>query len=80
MNKNFEKPLQDFSEEELLEKIDRWDPRFGMLASYELLRRLALRNEKSSKTFAKWSLFIAVVAIILSLSTSIVQIWLEWPR
>jgi len=77
---NFEKPLSSFTEAELQERINQWEPRFGVLASYELLRRLAKSNEQSSKRFARWSLFLAVVAIVISLFTSLVQIWLVWPK
>lgn len=71
--KNFEKPLKDFTEEELLARIDQWDPKYGVLGSYELLRRLALENSRSSKRFAKWSLGIAVVAILISISMGVIQ-------
>lgn len=71
---NFSKNLRDFSEEELWNGINTWEPRFGALALYELQRRLATESDKSSKRFAKWSLIVAIVAIILSLTTSIVQI------
>lgn len=77
---NFEKSLPEFTEAELHQKINQTDPRFGILASYELLRRLALKNDESSRRFARWSLIIAVAAIVISLLTSLVQIWLAWPR
>lgn len=79
MVKNFEKSLQEFTEKELQERINQWDPKFGVLASYELLRRLALENSQSSKRYAKWSLVIAIVAIVLSFSASIVQIYFILP-
>jgi hypothetical protein len=76
MIKNFEKSLQDFTEKELLENVDKWDPKFGTLAYYELLRRLSVEDSLSSKRYAKWSLVISVTAILLSLLTSTVQIYL----
>lgn len=37
--RNFEKPLNEFTENELQQKVNQWDPRFGALALYELQRR-----------------------------------------
>ena len=51
-----------------------------MLGSYELLRRLALENDKSSKRYADWSLKISIVAIVLSLVASTIQIYFAWPK
>ena len=76
MIQNFEKPIQDFTDEELLNRINHWDPRFGMIASYELLRRLAIKNSESSEKFARWSLIVAIVAVIISLASSLIQILL----
>ncbi len=42
---NFEKPLQDFSDEELQQKVNQWDPRFGTLALSELQRRQQKKND-----------------------------------
>jgi len=72
---NFPKPLQDLSEEDLLDGINNhWSPNFGVLGSYELLRRLALQNSKSSRRFAWWSLWIAIVAIIISIILGFLQL------
>lgn len=77
---NFEKSLSEYTEKELHDRINQWDPRFGVLASYELLRRLAVKNNESSKRFGHWSLVISVTAILVSLVTSLVQIWIAWPN
>ena len=36
---NFEKPLHEFTEEELQNRINSWNPRFGALGLHELQRR-----------------------------------------
>ena len=77
---NFGKPLQEISEQELFNLINNSDPRFGNLAQYELMRRLSLKNEESSKRFAFWSLFISVVALFVSLSTSLIQIYITLQK
>jgi hypothetical protein len=74
---NFEKPLPDFSEEELQQRINQVDPRFGVLLSYELLRRLAIKNEESSERFSEASFYLAIVAILVSLGIGAVQIYLS---
>lgn len=70
-NINFGKPLQEHSEEELFRLINNSDPRFGILAQYELMKRLSLEDSKSSKRFARWSLTVAIVAIVVSLVTKL---------
>lgn len=72
---HYEKPIQELSEEWLFNSINNHDPRYGNLAQYELLRRLALENSKSSKRFAAWSLTIAIIAIIISIAAS--DVWLS---
>lgn len=47
---NFEKPLNEFSEEELNNNVNKWDPRFGALALQELQRR---QQEKNSKQISR---------------------------
>ena len=42
--KNFEKPLHEFTDEELQQRVNQWDPRFGALALYELQRRQQKEN------------------------------------
>ena len=76
---NFEKPLKDFTDEELQNKIDTWDPRFGALGSYELLRRLSVENSVSSKRYARWSLVISIAAIVVSIVLASVQILVSAP-
>jgi len=73
---NFDKRLPDYTEEELQQRLDNWDPRFGALASFELIRRVMVENSKSSKRFAGWSLFISIVAIAISIFIGSVQIYL----
>lgn len=41
---NFEKPLQQFTEEELQQRVNQWDPKFGALGLYELQRRQQEKN------------------------------------
>jgi len=41
---NFEKPLNEFTDEELQQRINQWDPRYGALSQYELQRRLQEKN------------------------------------
>ncbi|MGC9602209.1 MAG: hypothetical protein ABSE76_00480 [Minisyncoccia bacterium] len=77
---NFDKPLPSYTEEELFQRMDNWDPRYGALAAHELQRRLAVENSASSKRYARWSLGIAIVAILLSLMASGIQIYLAWPK
>lgn len=67
---NFDKPIQDYTEEELLDRINHWDPRFGIIASYELMRRLSIKNARSSKVYALCSLTLAIIAIIITLITN----------
>lgn len=43
---NFEKPLHEFTEKELQQRINQWDPRFGVLAQYELQRRQQEKNTR----------------------------------
>jgi hypothetical protein len=50
---NFEKPLHDFTEDELQQRINQWDPRFGALALYELQRRLQEKNTRQIATLVK---------------------------
>src|SRR3990167_801738 len=50
---NFEKPLQDFTEDELQQRINQWDPRFGALALYELQRRQQKLNTEQISTLIK---------------------------
>lgn len=73
---NFSKPLNELTEKEILDGLNHWPPSYGALGSYELLRRLAVKNEGSSKRFARWSIILTIAALILSL----VQIWLAWPK
>ncbi len=80
MINNFGKPIQNLTETELLEYINISDPSHGVLASYELLRRISLEDSRSSKRFAVYSLTIAIIAIILSITASGVQIYLAWPK
>ena len=75
---NFEKPLHKFTDVELLEKINQWEPKFGLLAGYELQRRIAVENTKSSKRIARWSFIISVVAILISFAIGGVQIYLSF--
>lgn len=70
---NFDKPIQNYTEEELLDRTNNWDPRYGIIASYELLRRLAVKNEQSSKKFARGSLLVSLVAIVISLVLGTIQ-------
>ncbi len=48
--KNFEKPLNEFTEEELQQRVNQWDPRFGALALYELQRRQQKENSNQIST------------------------------
>ncbi len=75
-NTNFGKDVRKLNEEELFQIINNSDPSFGVLSQYELLRRLALKNEESSERFAKSSLYLAIVAIIVSIGIGTVQIYL----
>ncbi len=50
---NFEKPLHEFTEEELQQRINQWDPRFGALALYELQRRLQKKNTEQITALVK---------------------------
>ena len=53
--KNFEKPLQEFSGQELFDRINQWDPKFGILAYSEGLTEtlkypsLKIRTRKEVK-------------------------------
>lgn len=71
---NFEKPLHEFSEKELQDKVDQWDPRFGTLALLELQRRTAVRMEESSELYARSSGKLARTAISVSLILGVVQL------
>jgi len=75
-NINFGKPVQDLTEDELFGVINNSIPAFGNLAQYELLRRLAFENSRSSKRYAKWSLFSSIVAIGIALIIGGLQIYL----
>ena len=77
---NFDKPLQTYTEEELFQRMDIWDPKYGALAAHELQRRLAVENSQSSKRYARWSLIIATVAIVISFVSSAIQIYLAWAK
>jgi len=77
---NFDKPLPSYTEEELFQRMDNWDPKYGALAAHELQRRLAVENSKSSKRYARWSLVVAIAAIVVSLTASAIQIYLAWPK
>lgn len=71
---NFPKPLQELSDEEIFDGINNhWSPDFGILGSYELLRRLTLQNSESSKRFAWWSLGLSIVAIFIAIILGFLQ-------
>lgn len=70
----FGKPLKEHSEEELEKLVNNSNPEYGILALYELMRRLSLEDSRTSKRFAKWSLGIAIVAIVISIALGVVQI------
>lgn len=86
--KNFEKPLEDFTEEELQRKMDQIDPRFAELVSSELLRRLQKENTKNISSLVKIvkdntettnkttrsTNRLAKIAIIIALTSFIVQV------
>ena len=76
-NINFGKPLHDLPEEELIRLINNSQPEFGMLAQYELSRRLSVEDSKTSKRYAIWSLILSVTAILISIAIGIVQIYLS---
>ena len=71
----FEKSPIEFTEQELQERINQVDPKYGAILSYELIRRLTVENSKSSKRFAGWSLGIAILAIIISIVLGISQMF-----
>jgi hypothetical protein len=50
---NFEKPLHEFTEEELQQKINQWDPRYGTLAVQELQRRQQEKNTEQISVLIK---------------------------
>lgn len=50
---NFEKPLKDFTEEELQQKVNQVDPKYAALAQYELQRRLQEKNADQISTLTK---------------------------
>lgn len=43
---NFEKPLHEFTDNELQQRVNQWNPRFGALALYELQRRQQKQNSE----------------------------------
>lgn len=53
MVQNFEKPLHEFTEEELQQRVNNWDPRFGALALHELQRRQQKVNTEQVSTLIK---------------------------
>ncbi len=65
-NLNFGKDIRELADDELFRHINNAQPDFAALCEYELLRRLAIKNEESSKRFAWWSLSISVVAILIA--------------
>jgi hypothetical protein len=73
---NFGKPLPEFSHDELLDGLNNWNPQFGALAALELQRRIAVENSSSSKRFARWSLILSVVAVLISFCFGGVQVYL----
>lgn len=77
---NFGKSLRDHTEEEIQNGIDNiWPPNYGVLGSYELMRRLTVENSKSSQRYARWSLGISIVAIVISIALATVQVLVSAP-
>lgn len=50
---NFEKPLNEFTEEELQNRVNTWAPQYGALALYELQRRQQKENTTQIKNLGK---------------------------
>lgn len=74
---NFDKSLPDYTEEELYQRLDNWDPRYGALASHELLRRQIVKltsaidifNDSSDKSSKKlvgltWTLVAFTIVLV----------------
>ena len=76
-NINFGKDIRELTEDELFRHVNNTDPKFGNVCQYELLRRLAIKNEKSAETYAGSSFYLSLVAIIISLGIGTVQIYLS---
>lgn len=65
------------TEDELFHHINNSDPKFGSLCEYELMRRLSIKNMESSERFSHSSLYIAIVAILVSLAIGATQIYIS---
>jgi len=50
---NFEKPLNEFTEDELQKNVNRWSPQYGALALYELQRRSQEKNNQQIDALVK---------------------------
>ena len=46
---NFDKPLPTYTEEELFQRMDNWDPKYGALAAHELQRLQRVASEADAR-------------------------------
>jgi hypothetical protein len=72
---NFAKPLQDASDEELMQWINTLDPNFTVLASDELTRRQNKRLEESNTKLQKIMLGLTGVATAVTIFTGLQAIF-----
>ena len=76
-NNNFGKDIRNMNENELFFHINNHDPKFGSVCQYELMRRLAIRNEESSKKYNLGSAYLSITALLVSLGIGAVQIYIS---
>lgn len=74
----FEKPIVEFTDQELLDRQNNIHPEYAALLSLEFQRRLVKENVESSKRFARWSLGLAIVAVLISFAIGAIQIRLAY--
>lgn len=74
---NFDKDPRQYTEEEIFDRIKQYPPQFGVLLSYELIRRIEVENAKSSEKFARGSMYLSLTAILVSFIIGTIQIYLN---